>query len=188
MDYGCQQVLIQDRKPVALLEYLCQQSNKVYNCPLDYARQVSFKTKRLVSYAQLCRERVRTKNKPFAAMHVSSAQQTCKSAAEALTSFKSLLQAQPDAKPRLPQYRKAGLFPVAYPKQWPKFQEGQVRVGKQVKAWFGLDAFWVQFPTHLQWENIKELRILPRHGVFYLEWVYAKSSQPQPLDPSDPTA
>ena len=42
MDYGCQQVLIQDRKLVALLEYLCQQSNKVYNCALYYARQVSF--------------------------------------------------------------------------------------------------------------------------------------------------
>ncbi|MFS8878473.1 RNA-guided endonuclease InsQ/TnpB family protein [Synechococcus sp. H55.10] len=186
MDYGCQQVLIQDRKLVALLEYLCQQSNKVYNCALYYARQVYFKTKRLVSYAQLCREMVRTKNKHFAAMYASSAQQTCKSVAEALTSFKSLLQAQPNAKPRLPHYRKAGLFPVAYPKQWLKFQEGQVRVplGKQVKAWFGLDAFWVQFPTHLRWEDLKELRILPRHGVFYLEWVYAKPSQPQPLDPT----
>jgi len=42
MDYGCQQVLIQDRKLVALREYLCQQSNKVYNCALYYARQVSF--------------------------------------------------------------------------------------------------------------------------------------------------
>ncbi|MFS8903948.1 transposase [Synechococcus sp. H60.4] len=73
---------------------------------------------------------------------------------------------------------------MAYPKQWPKFQEEQVRVGKQVKAWFGLDAFWVQFPTNLRWESIKELRILPRHGVFYLEWVYAKPSQPHPLDPT----
>ena len=98
--------------------------------------------------------------------------------------FKSLLRAQPEANPRLPRYRKAGLFPVAYPKQWLKFQEGQVRVGKQVKAWFGLDAFWVQFPTNLRWESIKELRILPRHGVFYLEWVYAKPPQPHPLDPT----
>jgi len=118
MDYGCQQVLIQDRELVAVLEYLCQQSNKVYNCALYYARQVYFKTKRLVSYAQLCREMVRAKNRHFMAMYVSSAQQTCKSVAEALTSFKSLLQAQPNAKPRLPQYRKAGLFPVAYPKKW----------------------------------------------------------------------
>ncbi|MFS8908827.1 transposase [Synechococcus sp. OH2] len=73
---------------------------------------------------------------------------------------------------------------MAYPKQWPKFPEEQVRVGKQVKAWFGLDAFWVQFPTNLRWESIKELRILPRHGVFYLEWVYAKPPQPQSLGPT----
>ena len=31
MDYGCQQVLAKDKKLVALLEYLCQQANKVYN-------------------------------------------------------------------------------------------------------------------------------------------------------------
>ncbi len=69
---------------------------------------------------------------------------------------------------------------MAYPKQWLKLQEGQVRVplSKQVKAWLGLDT------TNLRWEDIKELRILPRHGVFYLEWVYAKPSQPHPLDPT----
>ncbi len=189
MDYGCQQVLIQDRELVAVLEYLCQQSNKVYNCALYYARQVYFKTKRLVNYVQLCREMVRTKNKHFAAMYVSSAQQTCNSVAEAISSFKSnlklFLQEKLDAKPRPPCYRKAGLFTVAYPKKWLKLEEGRVRVplGNQVKAWFGIDAFWVQFPTNLQWETIKELRILPRHGVFYLEWVYAMTPKPQILDP-----
>jgi hypothetical protein len=77
------------------------------------------------------------------------------------------------------------MFTVAYPKKWLKFQEGRVRVplGNQVKAWFGIDAFWIRFPTNLDWKNIKELRILPRHGVFYLEWIYAKPAQPQSLDP-----
>ena len=189
MDYGCQQVLIKDSGLVPILEYLCEQSNKVYNCALYYARQVYFKTKQFVSYASLCAEMTRTKNQHFTAMYVSSAQQTCKSVAEALSSFKSNLklffQGKLETKPSLPPYRKNGMFPVAYPKKWLKFQEGQVRIplGNQVKGWFGIDSFWVQFPTNLQWEDIRELRILPRHGVFYLEWVYDRPSQPQPLDP-----
>gem|GEM_PF-5114862 len=31
MEYGCQQVLVEDKELVPILEYLCQQSNKVYN-------------------------------------------------------------------------------------------------------------------------------------------------------------
>ncbi len=55
MEYGCQQVLVEDKGLIPILEYLCQQSNKVYNCALYYARQVYFKTKRLVSYSLLIR-------------------------------------------------------------------------------------------------------------------------------------
>ncbi len=189
MGYGCQQVLVRDRELLPVLEYLCQQSNKVYNCALYYARQVYFKTKRLASYGELCAEMVRTKNKHFIAMYVSAAQQTCKSVAEALSSFKTklklFLQEEISLRPNLPRYRNKGMFTVAYPKKWLKFQEGRVRVplGNQVKAWFGIDAFWIRFPTNLDWKNIKELRILPRHGVFYLEWIYAKPAQPQSLDP-----
>jgi len=78
------------------------------------------------------------------------------------------------------------MFSVAYPKKWLKLQDGRVRVplGNQVKAWFGIDAFWVEFPTNLRWEAIRELRILPRHGVFYLEWVYAMPPAPKQLDPA----
>ena len=189
MGYGCQQVLVKDKELVPILEYLCQQSNKVYNCALYYARQVYFKTKRLASYGELCAEMVKTKNKHFIAMYASSAQQTCQSVAEALSSFKAnlkhFLQEELSLRPNLPRYRKTGMLSVAYPKKWLKVQEGKVRVplGNQVKAWFGVDAFWIRFPTNLEWKDIKELRILPRHGVFYLEWVYTQPSQPQPLDP-----
>ena len=190
MEYGCQQVLIKEKELIAILAYLCQQSNKVYNCALYYARQVYFKTKRLVNYATLCAEMTRTKNKHFMAMYASSAQQTCKAVAEELLGFKEnlqlFLQGKLNAKPNLPRYRKAGMFSVAYPKKWLKLQDGRVRVplGNQVKAWFGIDAFWVEFPTNLRWEAIRELRILPRHGVFYLEWVYQKPPEPKQLDPA----
>lgn len=167
---------------------MCWQPNKVYNGALYYARQIYFKTKRLVGYAAICAEMTRTRNKHFVAMYVSSAQQTCQAVAEELLSFQANLklfwQGKLNKKPNLPRYRKVGMCSVAYPKKWLKLQEGRVRVplSNQVKAWFGIDAFWVQFPTNLPWETIRELRILPRHGIFYLEWVYERPPEPQPLD------
>jgi len=163
MEYGCQQVRVRNRELVPLLEYLCQQSNKVYNCALYYARQVYFKTKRWASYGELCAEMARTQNKHFIAMYVSAAQQTCKSVAEALSSSKKKLrlswQEGMSLRPNLPRYRKKGMFSVAYPKKWLKFQEAKVRVplGNQVKAWFGIDAFWIRFPT-----NTNPLNCQPR--------------------------
>jgi putative transposase len=178
MSYGCQQVLLKETNVLPILEYLCRESNKVYNSSLYYARQMYFKTQRLVSYSRLCAEMVDPKNKHFMAMYASSAQQTCKSVAEALSSFKEQLKrwrkGQLEQKPQLPHYRKRGLYPVAYPKKWLKLENGKIRVplGNQVKAWFSMDAFYIPFPTNLRWEDIKEMRIVPRNGVFYLEWVY----------------
>jgi putative transposase len=48
--FGCQQVLISSNKDTqAILEYLCKESNNLYNCSIYYARQVFFKTGRIVT-------------------------------------------------------------------------------------------------------------------------------------------
>jgi len=45
--FGCQQVLIHiDKDTQAIIEYLCSESNKVFNCAVYYARQVYFKAHR----------------------------------------------------------------------------------------------------------------------------------------------
>jgi len=45
--FGCQQVLIHtDKDTQAIIEYLCNESNKVFNCAVYYARQVYFKAHR----------------------------------------------------------------------------------------------------------------------------------------------
>ena len=41
-----------------------------------------------------------------------------------------------------------------------------------MKAWFGIDAFYMPMPSNLDYKSIKEYRILPRNGCFYLELVY----------------
>lgn len=179
MDYGCQQNLLTLRQEAtAVLEYLCQQSNKVYNCSLYYARQLFFKKKKLVKKAELCAEMAKSRNTHFKAMYVSSAQQTCNAVGEAVESFKKLrklwLSQQLDQEPSFPKYRKQGLFTVSYPVRWLKLTERGVRLplGNQVKAWFGLSEVYLPMPRNLAWENLKEVRILPRNGCFYAEYVY----------------
>ena len=52
---GCQQVLLHpDKNLLAILEYLCAEANKVFNCSVYYARQVFFKENRFVTQGELC--------------------------------------------------------------------------------------------------------------------------------------
>ncbi|AFY50165.1 transposase, IS605 OrfB family, central region [Nostoc sp. PCC 7524] len=177
--YGCQQTLIHAPPDVqAIIEYLCTESNKVWNCSVYYARQIYFKTGKVIKRAEICAEMFRSKNKHFGAMYVSSAQQTCNNVAEAFKSFQELTKLWkrgelPD-KPSLPKYRKTGLFTVTYPKRWLKLTDDGIRIplGNQVKTWFGVDAIYLPMPSNLKWEDIKELRILPRNRCFYAEFVY----------------
>lgn len=43
--YGCQQVAINPNKELkAILQFICEESNKLTNCGIYYARQLYFKT------------------------------------------------------------------------------------------------------------------------------------------------
>ena len=54
---GCQQVLLYpDKNLLAILEYLCGEANKVFNCSIYYARQVWFKENRFAAQGELCRQ------------------------------------------------------------------------------------------------------------------------------------
>ncbi len=188
--FGCQQVLIKsDKETQAILEYLCSESNDLYNCAVYYARQMWFKTGTIVSGFDLTAE-MKT-NRHFNAGYASSMQQTCINVGEAFKSFKQLLakskKGELDQKPKAPKYRKSGgLFTVTYPKRWLKLVDGQIRfpLGNQVKAWFGISEFFLPMPSNLDWKLIREIRILPRNGVFYAEFVYPVQAETCQLDPS----
>jgi hypothetical protein len=54
---GVQQYLIRaDSKTMAVLEYLCSESNKLHNCAVYYARQMRFKARTLVTGFDLINE------------------------------------------------------------------------------------------------------------------------------------
>lgn len=188
--FGCQQVLIKsDKETQAILEYLCSESNDLYNCAIYYARQIWFKTGKIVSGFDLTAE-MKT-NRHFGAGYASSMQQTCINAGEAFKAFKQLLakskKGELDQKPKAPKYRKSGgLFTVTYPKRWLKLVDNQIRfpLGTQVNAWFGLSEFFLPIPSNLDWKAIREIRILPRNGAFYAEFVYPMQAASYELDPS----
>lgn len=176
--YSCQQVLLRpnnELKPV--LEFICQQANSLTNCGIYYARQLYFKTQKLIGKYDLEAE-YKTKLH-FKALYSQAAQQILRSVTESFKSFKELKVAfkrgELTEKPRPPKYRKSGgLALVTYPKQALKLKDNQIRIplGKQVKCWFRLDSFTIPMPSNLRFADIKELRILPKNRCFYAEFIY----------------
>jgi putative transposase len=186
---GVQQDLIKpDQELQAILEYLCSESNKLHNCAVYYARQIWFKTKRFVTGFDLVKEI--GSNRHFAALPSDAAVQTCISVGESVKSFSELIKktkkGELDQKPKFPNYRKPGDQLVAFPKRSLKLIDGKIRfpLGLQVKAWFGLKEFFLSMPSNLNFATLREVRILPRNGCFYAEFVYATEIIQADVDPS----
>ena len=168
----------------AILEYLCSESNKLYNCTTYLARQIYFKTGKYANKFWLASQM--KSNPHMKALYTSAAQQTCISVGEAFKSYRELLgryfKGELPNKPKLPNYRKRGLFQISYPKRWLKLTPNGIRVplGKSCQAWFSLSEVFLPFPSNLDWDDVKELSIVPRAGYFDSVWVTkseAKASQ-----------
>lgn len=180
--YGCQQNLINpDEELKAVLEFICSESHKLTNCGIYYARQLYFKTGRLIGKYDL--EKEYKTNKHYQVLHSQAAQKILRSVAESFKSFKELdkkySKGELHFKPKLPKYRKGnGYALVTYPKQALKLVDNNIKIplGNTVKRWFKLDSFLLPMPSNLKFADIKELRILPRNRCFYVELVYEQES------------
>jgi putative transposase len=176
--YGCQQILISpDAQLKAILEFACQESNKLANCAIYYCRQLYFKTGQIAHRYDL--NKLLKTNPHFQALYSHVGQATLTAVAESFQSFKALrtmsLAGELDQKPRLPNYRtKDGFNLISFPAADVKFKPNGLRfpLGGKVKAWFGINAFYLPMPSNLDYKSIREYRILPRNGCFYLELVY----------------
>lgn len=188
--YGCQQVLIHaKRNTSSVLEFICSEANKLTNCAVYYARQTWFKAGKIIGKYDLDSEL--KSNQHFKALRSAVAQQCVRSVYESFVSYQRLLQlfkkGELADKPRPPKYRKkGGLALVSYPARWLKLKDGQIvfSLGKQVKAWFGLDSFTLAMPSNLTFSQLKEVRILPRNNCFYAEFVYETQSFSPSLNPA----
>ncbi|XWK88060.1 MAG: transposase [Phormidium sp.] len=181
MSYGCQQNLISpDKDTKALLEYLCTAANNLINCGIYYSRQYYFKTGKIPSKVDLHKQ-IGTiqKNKHYQALYSDTAQQILTGVAESFKSFTGLLKGRKKGtvsqKPRLPNYRTSGGLALAtFTGRSLKLKDGMIRfpLGSLVKAWFGIDGFYLPMPANLDFKSIREVRILPRNRCFYAEFVY----------------
>ncbi|WP_293190635.1 MULTISPECIES: transposase [unclassified Microcoleus] len=130
------------------------------------------------------------RNLHYKAFYSDTAQQILTTVAESFKSYIGLLKGIKEGtvtqRPRLPNYRQGGLALVTYTARSVKLKDGLLRfpLGTKVKAWFGLDAFYLQEPTNLDHKAIREYRILPRNGCFYLELIYKTEQVQADVDPS----
>jgi transposase len=149
--YGCQQNLISPDKDLkAVLEFLCSEASKLINCGIYYARQLFFKTGTIPSRAKLHKILgTDNRNIHYKAFYSDTAQQILSSVAESFKSYFGLLTGLKEGTvtqhPRLPGYRQGGLALVTFTGRSVKLKDGMLRfpLGKQVKAWFGIDAFYL---------------------------------------------
>jgi putative transposase len=178
--FGCQQVLLSPTPELkAVLEFICEEANKLHNCAVYYARQIYFKTGMFLRPFDIINELKR--NPHYSALCAQAAQQVCGAVGEAVNSFKGLIKlfrgGGLESRPKFPDYRtKGGLHVISYPKQAlsKKLVDKQIVIplGLKVQAWFGLKNFRIMMPSNLDYNSIREIRILPRNGCFYAEFVY----------------
>jgi putative transposase len=181
---GVQQCLIDaDKETKALLEYLCEQSGKLYNTGIYFARQTFFKTNKLLTGKfDLAFEPSIAKSILAQSLPSTPMQQTLMSVTEAFKSFKELrnlyLKGELHFRPKAPGYLKGSkLFKVAYPNsggQKPTLINGQLRfsLGLTVRRWFSVSEFFLPMPSNIDYTKVKEFTILPKNGAFYLQMSY----------------
>ncbi|MFH7025354.1 MAG: RNA-guided endonuclease InsQ/TnpB family protein [Heteroscytonema crispum UTEX LB 1556] len=179
---GVQQNFIHcDSDTSAIITFLCEQSNSLYNCGIYWARQIFFKTNRIISKYDPIYEV--GGNIHAQAMPSVAAQQTLLSVSEAFKSFKELrelfFKGELDQKPKAPDYTTSGgLFKVAFPAVGagkPTLTDnGLIRfpLGNQINRWFQAKEFFLPFPKNLDFPKIKEFTLLPKNTAFYLECSY----------------
>ncbi len=185
--YGCQQVLLHPDKDLkAVLEFVCEQSNKLANCGIYYARQLYFKTGKIIGKYDLYY--VLKGNPHFRALMNHVAQQTLAAVTESFKAFKGMCKlfkaGKLANKPKLPQYKKNSLNCTTFPKGDIQLKNGLIRLphSSKVKAWFGLAAFYLPMPTNLDFADIREINILPRNKCFYAEFIYEIKAEKYVVD------
>jgi transposase, IS605 OrfB family, central region len=168
-----------------IVEQLLRWSNNLFNVGTYESRQQYFKNQIAVKYPDLYK--IAKTNENYGLLYSQVAQQSLKCVAESFTSFRALEklanQGEIHQKPRLPRYRtKGGMYPVSYPGQALKVIGNKIRLplGKKGKEYFGKDAIWVPLPERIKNCQIKELRLIPRNGAVWVEYVHESLTEQAP--------
>ncbi len=201
MNYQTQKILLTgnvDDEVHAYLLWCCEQSNKLYNSVLfsirqDYFENCNYKTwfdkndnyrrsRRLrrikISYAQLCQEF--KDNFHYQAIGGQQGQQTIKSVVEAIKGYNQLLpmwfNGELKDKPLIPNYRKKGLYQVAFTSQNIRYEAFcgccYLPIANSQRKELETPSIVIPSGVKFQSEDIAEVRIVPSHGKLWAEYVY----------------
>lgn len=183
-----QNLLTLSGSDLSVLEYLCSESNNLYNCTMFQARQVFFEAGKLLTKVD-CQNRM-VENKHFQAMPNRAAQAVTHQVGEAIESYKKLVaksrKGELNQAPKFPGYRTSGgMNKIAFCADF-KLVGNKIRLpmGQLCKAWFGLSEFFVPMPSNLDFAEIRQVRIVPRNRCFYVEYVYGVDAVQATLDPA----
>lgn len=183
---------------LSALEFMCEQANKLVNCAVYAVRQGYFMQGGTglvrTDYPSLDSWMKQIDLPRYRGIAAQASQQVLKGVIESFISFDELLQMYWHGeveKPKLPGYRKkGGMAVVSFPVQAVQFdlETGECRLplGNAMKAESGIDAIWIKGAWGIKVEQISEVRILPRNGEFYAEYVY-KATSKQAFHSLDPT-
>ena len=166
-----------------VLEFICKRSNSLYNQAIYYVQQ-----NRRITYPGLLPnvryEQINCELKDewnYAMLYSQAAQQTLKSVGEAFNSYRGLMQAwwngELQSEPNQPHYRKkGGLYPVTYPSQALTFYHDKpvvrIPLGLGIADVEGPKELLIPRPANIKPEQVVEVSIVPRNGVFYAAYVY----------------
>lgn len=189
--FGCQQLLLNlPQLEQNILEFMCEQSNKLINCAIFNLRQAYF-TLNAVNHSAFELMSEMKSNIHYKILYSQVAQQAIHGVAESFKSFNELTQkfyrGEIKEQPKLPKYRKkGGVDGLSYPRQALKLDAGNKRVrlplGNEFKKEFCVDCLYIPMPGNLEFEAIRELRIVPRNRCFYAEFVYQVSEIASDVD------
>lgn len=169
------------------LKASCRVSKNLFNVCLYQQRQYFFQERKYLRYEgayHLCKD-----NENYKMLATDVGQQTMKVVDRAFRSFFNLLKlrtnGQYEAKVRLPNYLpKDGFFPLIIPirkRDWDKFPQKDWRftipMARVFRRHFG--AVTVTIPEHIRDQQIREIRIIPKHQARYFEvaYVYEQSEE-----------
>ncbi|TAF53498.1 MAG: transposase [Oscillatoriales cyanobacterium] len=168
-----------------IVEQLLRWSNNLFNVGTYESRQRYFKDQGAIKYPDLYK--IAKTNENYGLLYSQVAQQSLKSVAESFSSFRALeklaKKGELNQKPRLPKYRTpGGMYQISYPGQALKIVGNQVRLplGNKGKEHFGTDALWIPLPERLKDCQIKELRLIPRNGQVWVEYVHKSLTEQAP--------
>ncbi len=205
MNYQTQKILLTgniDDEVHAYLLWCCEQSNKLYNSVLfsirqDYFENCNYKTwfdkndnyrrsprlRRIkVSYAQLCQEFKH--NVHYQGIGGQQGQQTIKSVVEAIIGYNKLLpmwfNGELKDKPLIPNYRKKGLYQVAFTSQNIRYEALSgccyLPIANSQRKELETPSIVIASGVNFQPEDIAEVRIVPHNGKLWAEYVYKTQS------------